>query len=346
MKLNDLSRPLPLGATLFFAALCMAVAAKKPATEVCPIAELGETARDCPWALVGRELHKSAVAQGDVGARFSKLNREYLSGRFLARFHAEGMKTSYKELWGQSLNIDAEAGGKILDESVTDFLHAGFGAPPRDGNVVHAGVEHTYGYLFSVLRTSHGYKRDRWLGGDLERGFSFPPNARILRPFPTAGDFFSNVTVFAGSIAFRKVTAGTPSGDDRALQAIRSGGGFAGILKKFPFAGLHPTRLEESVKLPDGRSIVIRTDLVPFPGAKGENTAALIYSIHDSARDLPYLVTLFPVGDSMVKSVLSPANLGDSAPIVTRYNAFVRGLTDAKTPVFGTRKILTETSAW
>src|SRR5205823_4357190 len=65
-------------------------------------------------------------------------------------------------------NIDAQA-----PESVATARLLGV-APTHDpaGHpLAHAGMEHTYGYLFSVLKTSFGYKRARWVSGESERGF-------------------------------------------------------------------------------------------------------------------------------------------------------------------------------
>jgi hypothetical protein len=212
--------------------------------------------------------------------------------------------------------------------------------------VVPAGLEHTYGYLFSVLKTSFGYKRARWVDGEIARGFGLPEG--LLGPRPAEGSLFSNVTYFAGSIAFRD--------EPSRLQALKAHTqGLPKALSEFEFGTLKPVRLEETVeardleqeegKAGDTRTVVLRTDLVPFTQARaGEdapasaNTHLLIYSVKDPSRGGSVLISAFPVTTSFVGTVLKADDLGEGKPIKSRYNAFVAGVS-GKT-LQGIRKVI------
>ncbi|MEA3306998.1 MAG: hypothetical protein U9Q34_04345, partial [Elusimicrobiota bacterium] len=78
--------------------------------------------------------------------------------------------------------------------------------------------------------------------------------------------------------------------------------------------------------LPSQRSIVIRTDFIPFANAPAKGNAyLLIYSIYDSKTDKAKLITLFPVGASFVERAKNPKGLGADKNIKTRYNGWVEG---------------------
>ena len=70
--------------------------------------------------------------------------------------------------WGGSTLIDEFTGVPSIPRELFDALHeaAGIRATFPVGN---AGLLHVYGYWFSRVRTPFGYKRDRWLQGDLAR---------------------------------------------------------------------------------------------------------------------------------------------------------------------------------
>src|SRR5262245_61263712 len=73
-------------------------------------------------------------------------------------------------LWGRSLNVDEVARQTIVHPAIVSAIGAVTGIPMR-GRIVHAGLEHTYGYLFSLIETPYGAKRDRWTSVSMERGF-------------------------------------------------------------------------------------------------------------------------------------------------------------------------------
>lgn len=296
----------------------------------CPILEAGETLDDCPWAGVARQLQSAIESRTDLE---STLKTE--SPEFATRLENEGKlhaaEPGFKSLWGQSINFDEGARAIIIPNEIVDLLLKLAGAPARQDRIVHAGFEHTYGYLLSNLSTPYGYKRARWVRPDIENGFGLPRGS--MGPLAENGGLFSNVTYFAGKIAFR--------GETLALRTLENGRGVSPVVKAFDYASLSLTRLEETIALPSGRTVKLRTDFVPFlNGEFGGNGEVLIYSVKDSEVELPYLISMFPVASSFRNGALNPANLGEGKPIQTRYNAFVPGVTDAGNRFNGTRAIV------
>jgi hypothetical protein len=51
-----------------------------------------------------------------------------------------------------------------------------------------------------------------------------------------------------------------------------------------------------------------------------------VYSVHDSADARSRLVTAFPITRASYQSYTQPSSLGDAMSIVTRYNAYVEGV--------------------
>jgi hypothetical protein len=288
----------------------------------CPAA--GETADDCPWAAVGRALAAEARAKGDVATAL-----ETLAPELVAAADADAKRPELLALWGTSLNEDELAHAEILAPPILDALNARAHAPPRDGNKTHAGVEHTYGYLLSTLRTPFGFKRARWVKPELELGFALDKGA--LGPRPPVGTLLTNATYFAGRVAFRT--------DARARASLeRFVGAVDPSIARVAFEQLAVTRLTEALTI-DGRTVVLRTDFVPFPRAVpgGTSTHLLVYSVADSSAEGVRLVTAFPVGKAFVQKALAPTELGEAMPIPTRYNAFVPGVTGQEPPLRGRR---------
>lgn len=280
----------------------------------CPDSRIGETAQDCPWA----ELTRQAS-----GKPLMPLLKQEVP-EFAKMLEAEARRAGWLNFWGRSLNFDEGARSIIIADPLIDELLATFGAPARQDRVVHAGVEHTYGYLFSVLRTPFGYKRARWVKGEIERGLGLPDG--IVSPRATEGGLLANVTALGASIALT---------DSRAWKEwVSKNPEIPTSLLVGSRADLKVQRLTEVTEGPN--PIEIRTDFVEFPHASGSsNTHLLVYSIRERADSDPRLITAFPVEKSFVERAKDPAQLGSGKPIQTRYNAFVAGATG--TPMKGTR---------
>jgi hypothetical protein len=324
-------------------------------TPPCPDTSIGESAQDCPWAGVARELIAEGKQGQAVGPRLAKL-----LPKLDKDLQEDAQRVAWKKLWGQSINFDEMVKDEIVNPKIIkaladrmkiaqpfEIIHVRE-EPPRDGalaeleapalrasddaghSLVHAGLEHTYGYLFSILKTSFGFKRARWVSGEIENGFGLPVG--VLGPKPSQGTLFSNVTFFAGNIAFRK--------EPGKIKVLKEGASkLPKTLREFNFASLKVQRLDETVTAKDAagkmRTVTLHTDFVSFPQTPGHEL--LIYSVTDPSREGSVLITAFPVDQKFVEMVLAPQELGSAKTVKTRYNAFVQGVS-GKT-LQGTRKI-------
>lgn len=279
----------------------------------CPKSGTQEKAEDCPWA--GAARLATGKGAGELGEVFSA----HAPG-LLRQLEADRSNPALLKLWGESINYDELAKGEIVDPAVLSFISGRLGAPGPRGKIMHAGAEHTYGYLFSLLPTKFGYKRARWVRPDIEDGLGLPRGS--AGPDTPEGTLLANITCLAGGIALK---------DDHAAYALleRAASSCSAAVKKYAFSGIKRLRLTEEVKLAGGRKVALRTDLVPFTSAAGGNTHLLVYSVHDSAAGQASLITAFPVAQSFVDNVAAAGGLGKDKPVQTRYNAYVEGLTGA-----------------
>lgn len=279
----------------------------------CPKSGSQEKAEDCPWAGAARLM--SGKDAGELGAVFSS----YTPG-LLRQLEADRANPALLKLWGESINYDELANGEIVDPAVLSFISGRLGAPGPSGKIMHAGAEHTYGYIFSLLPTKFGYKRARWVRPDIEVGLGLPRGS--AGPNTPDGTLLSNITCLAGGIALK---------DDPAAYAllVRAGSSCSAAVKKYAFSAIKRLRLTEEVQLAGGRRVALRTDFVPFTGTAGGNTHLLVYSVYDSAAGQAYLISAFPVAQSFVDNATAPGGLGKDKPVQTRYNAYVEGFTGA-----------------
>jgi len=205
--------------------------------------------------------------------------------------------------WGRSLNFDEGVKATIVEPAILDLVLKLGGGPKRDGRIVHAGLEHTYGYLLNNLETSFGYKRERWTKGEIERGLRLAEGS--LGPTPSEGTLLSNLTELLSEIAV-----------EQSYKALR---------------------VTETIEK-KGRTVVLYTDLVPFleiPDDEKANSFLLVYSVKDPEQKF---ITAFPVNAGFVKGATDPKKLGTKVSISPRYNAYLEGIAEEK----GSR-VLTET---
>ena len=288
---------------------------------------------DTPWFNAGKKVEDAISANETYD--FPRILRNETPDGFFAKLKSEAKHTKLTALWGRSINFDENAKAIIVPPTFMDYLIEKFSSRPgitaREDRVVPAGVEHVYGYLFSNLSTSFGFKRARWVQPDVANGFGLPSD--ILSPETSAGALFTNVSYFFGRIAL--------DSDPVARSLLESDKRVPSALKKFAYASLQGKRLVETVIVPnaDGspkKWVEIRTDFVPFTGAKGANSVLLVYSIFDSSVGGARIISGFPVAQSFMDSALNPANLGSNLPVKTRYNASV---TDFPGVLNGTREV-------
>ena len=283
----------------------------------------GELPSDSPWGGLTRWM----IGQTDSAVIVRKLLASLLPSvsRDIRR---DAKNAAYKKLWGQAINYDELVHAAIVEPLLVRALAEDFKVPLTNNTIVHAGVQHTYGYLFSVLQTSFGYKRSRWVKGEIETGFDF--SAGTLGPFPEGGTLFSNVTYFLGKIAFKDEPKKLRELEIHAKYVSKN-------LKAFDFSKVKPLRLKETVTVSDlrgqVRTVVIRTDIVPYFTPNGSSRSLLIYSVDDPLHGGSRLITGFPVAKDPraflnLDAPETATSLGENRPIATHYNAFVEGVTN------------------
>jgi hypothetical protein len=302
-------------------------AVAQPEPFVCPDLSVGEIQEDCPWAAVARGLIATANTPPGVLARL----RQQLPGLH-RQIQADSTSTFMKGLWGQSINFDEGARAITVDPSILDAITSSFAVPAADKNIVHAGAIHTYGYLFSVLKTSFGYKRARWVSGVIERGLGIGPG--VLGPEPSEGTLFANVTYLAARVAFRD--------DAPRLSRLEREAKVSPSIKALSWKDLSITRLEEValVKEPGEartQEVALYTDFLLFPKATDSNAALLVYSVREGLGGQK-LITAFPVDRAFVDRATAAKDLGEEKKIKARYNAYVKSL-EGRT-VTGSRSLI------
>lgn len=274
----------------------------------CPDQASGETALDCPWAAITRELRADAAAGKSVEEEFAELAPD-----IVRQLKIDSRRRPWLSLWGLSVNEDEHAHGVIVDPIIIAAIAKGLGLPYAPGKPAHAGMAHSYGYLFSTLRTPYGFKRARWVDGEIDKGFGLAPGT--LGPEPKEGTLLSNLTFFLGNIAFR--------GDANELSALRRHSAWAApALRSFDYKNLRARRLEETI---EGSSLTIRTDIVDFPVRTGPDDQLLIYSVATGSPAAARLITAFPIKTPFAESLLD-LKAQEGKPVKARYNAFVEEL--------------------
>lgn len=220
--------------------------------------------------------------------------------------------------WGESSNYDSNAKKKILDDKTIEDLQAVFNIK-NDNHIVHAGIIHTYGYLFSTIETPYGPKAKRWTSPTLTNAFQLKTKA--LSPESTEGGMFSNATYFAGMIAFKNKTE---------LSLLKN---VSNEVFTYDFKKLKVDRIEEILK-----EHTLVTTLVHFPHKSGDdNEYLLIYSVIDKQLAKELLITTFPINAEAYKKLMNKELFGEQKKITLRYNAHIQGLEQNLT---GARKLM------
>jgi hypothetical protein len=229
---------------------------------------------------------------------------------------SDGQTPQLLRLWGQSLNRDEITGTTIVAPHILGAIGdiAGLAC---DSDVVHAGLQHTYGYLFSTIETPFGFKRDRWVKPELEQGLGITEPA--IRPHPSSGTLLGNLTYLLGRIAFR--------GRSRELRVLRSLRELVSpAITGFPFAKQAVVRVAETVRLRNSRVVSIQSDFVQLTKSRATNSDfLLVYSFRDSSSSLGQLITAFPVTAPFVLDFAASETLG-MRPVRTRFNGYLDGL--------------------
>lgn len=295
----------------------------------CPNIDNGESPQDCPWAAFGRRLTREADRGRDIGPLFNKL-----APGLVKQLRADAQRPDWHELWTASVNRDENTGATLVDPRILRVLGGLMGIAIDDlerTGAVHAGLQHTYGFLFS-LAPAPEYRRARWVRGTIEAGFGLPKG--VLGPLPPSGTLFSNATYFFGRLAL--------ADSETAMAVLRQPASIPQALRDFAFAEVKIKRLEERVRVPQvsGREIVLRTDVIAFTQSTPVADHLLIYSWFDPSDGRTRLVTGLPVANAVVESLLSTDNLGDDIMVNSRYDGYIEGLTGAVEPFSGSRHVI------
>lgn len=241
-----------------------------------------------------------SVAEHIVG----QLRRDSLTGCF--------------SFWGQSRNVDEHEQKKIVDPKILSAIGRCAGYPIRDDNAYHAGLMHTYGYLFSQLKTRFGYKRDRWTSGVIEAGLGL--DAGCCSPTPCDGTLLQNVTHLLSRVCFGG--RGYYGANSTVEDSIS-----ANLQQQTSEISLS-TRITETVRIqPEatstaGVSLKVMTDLIRFAKPVKKNIGLIVYWYQ--FRKQRKLVTCFPATDPGWTAILEAA--GDPETFVRpRFNLFLHG---------------------
>jgi hypothetical protein len=274
---------------------------------------------------VAHRLCETARKEGDC---LEVMTRSF--PRLVEHIHTLQRHSKAMSLWGKSQNWDENAKQQIVEPAILEALGRLAGIEMR-GTALHAGLLHTYGYLFSLLETPFGYKRDRWLHDGMGERFDLPSDT--FSPLPQAGSLLLNLTYFLGSIVFPARTV-----QARMLQALR--GHLSPALARYPFGRLSRWRITETLSLNALRkdlpaTLRIHTDLVFPPNAGSGAQQLLLYSL-EAQTYRPLLITAFFTSPNYVETLLRQPQ-GQQVEVSLRYNAFFDGL--SSTPDFGVRAI-------
>lgn len=206
--------------------------------------------------------------------------------------------------WTDCTIFDELAKGEILEEKALKAL----GIPRRvTGGVVHApaGVMHTYGYLFSQLKTAYGLKGKRWIESRLDERLGLPEGT--FSPLAPEGEFASNLTSALLALIGAPEKIAHARGPAPAARSIG--------------------RVEQRVtwRTPDGKAVkaVVSTHLVPLmplPGFESPDSFLLIYEVLRDGRRR--FTTAFPVGKEFADAVMATKPDKETA-FKPRFNLFV-----------------------
>ena len=206
--------------------------------------------------------------------------------------------------WTDSTIFDELAKEMILHPKVMDALHIPHEAT---GGVerASAGIMHTYGYLFSQVKTAYGLKGKRWIESRLDERLGLPAGA--FGPLPARGEFTSNVTAALMSLIGHPVTLPEAAKDVPAGRALG--------------------RLDQEVawRTPAGQkiSMTVSTHLValrPLAGLETKDVALLIYEVKQDGRHR--LVTAFPIEEAFAGSIAA-VKASETPEFKPRFNLFI-----------------------
>ncbi len=283
------------------------------------------------------DFQNGAIQLGEL--KGDRQRREFLLANFpeiFAQLKRLSKQPELLDLWSNSLNVDENAKQTIVDPKILQTIGKVVKCA-MNGPAYHSGLLHTYGYLFSVIETPYGMKRDRWTQPKIENGLKLPKGS--LSPYPDESSLLANATWFFGNISL--------TDNKKAVSILDRAEGVSASLKKFSFESLVVKRITESFSLEKNR-VQMRTDLVRFlPRRKDQKQFQylLIYSTKSNGQSK--LLTAFSITQRSFDELISETaadpisgeiskQFGSKKPITVHYNAAIAGY---QNPVLGTRRL-------
>ena len=217
------------------------------------------------------------------------------------------------DLWGESYNFDSGANKTILDKSIIESLQNEFNIK-NDNVVVHAGIMHTYGYLFSTLNTPYGYKRKRWLLATMDNALKL--QKATISPHPEDGTLLSNMTYVAGKLSFD---------EEKNLGQLEKLKNVSQELRNYNFNSIKKLTLKEDINFPTNLPYTIKSTFIKFlsKAASEENDYLLIYSIKNRETKIEKIITAFPIKKDAYLKMIDPNLLGQDRPVIIKNNAYM-----------------------
>lgn len=265
------------------------------------------------------------IAVGDDEGAVTRLLRRRCPS-IVRQLERDAARPGLLRSWGRSANVDENTGTTIVPVTILRAVLDLAGLAWHDEHV-HAGVMHTYGYLFSPIETPYGLKRDRWVEGQVERALGLP--RRSLVPQPRSGTLLANLTYALGRIAFR--------GRRREIDTLRRFRDDVPDAGAFAYRKLRGVRTTETFCPARNRVVRLHTDLVRT-APRSPHGALLLLWIEDTLDRTGSLITAFPIAGASLPEVL-PGDVEQRAEIRLRYNARIPGL--ATGPFQGIREVRT-----
>ena len=213
------------------------------------------------------------------------------------------------DCWGQSVNEDELTHTQIVPDVAIAAI-SDLSGVPLEGPGYHAGLLHTYGYLLSTIKTPFGYKRDRWMKRNIERGFGLP--TEFLHAFPRRGILLTNLTNFLNRLTRPKYDPTQQIGPYNGLRSLKPGSISGWILSE---TITHKHRQRD-------QKIQLQTHVLPFPfGPRSNDSHLLVYSIKQ--RHKVSLISAFTVTKQTASDIVKESELGINCAIKLRYNGFL-----------------------
>lgn len=261
---------------------------------------------------LGPAAESSAAASLDYGT-FARLNARLMAGEPAKRLEDElpGLSRNLiiarevsARYWTSCTVFDELAKAEILPEKTMRALGMKRAVV---GGVAHAaaGTMHTYGYLFSQLRTAYGLKGKRWIESRLDERLGLP--AGSFSPLAPEGEFAANLTSALlqltgarGKVARAAALKPSAKALGRVEQRVTWRTPAGGVIKASVFTYLVP--------------------LAPLPDLETGDQFLLIYAVKRDGRHR--FTTAFPAGRDFADGIM--ATKPDNEPVFKpRFNLYV-----------------------